>query len=441
MIKKTYNIPLHRKIAEGYLKPSAIKTSDLFLEVIGERVGVSYDGLKSEIYSIDKTLSEVIVYTNTLGFKITDRYYNKKPLYNMVTFPKGTSSKLLTELSAVIGREFLIEPFEEYVAVFFNYSKNTIELLGEVFNINLIHPVFAPFLGNPYVKVKRLRDRLKVSISGINIDNVSVELLSDDLFEPRVHNENWVEFYECVFKDRSNRYVHVYNHSFESVTKVEYQKKTNLTQLKDPFNNVVTDEVGDYIKYEYTSYRSNLLHNVEYNSDIYFYLNYDYTNKTDVFVVDIKENISENLLLLYSVTDVKRDFDFVLNPYIVNKIYSLKGEDYTLMLSDNVNSKYNKPDDIRFGNTRIVLNLPNLVTKPIEYITDDSIVIVQEEAYNTMGDGETGIPEGLLKYMDVIRNLEERLYNSISGIQSNGEKNYYQVGALPPPSPDPDLPT
>ena len=445
MIKKTYNIPLHRKIAEGYLKPSSVKTSDIFLEVIGERVGVSYDGLKSEIYSIEKTRSEVIIYANTLGFKITDRYYKNKPLYNLVILPKDNSSNLLTELSAIIGREFLIEAFEDTIAVFMNYTKNVVELLGDTYQINPVYPIFAPFLNNSNIKVKRLRDRLKVSVSNIDVSNISVELVSENLFEPKVHNESWVEFYECVFKDRSNKYIHVYNHSFELLSKNEYQKKTNLTQIKDPaVSPIYSIDKGDYVRFEYDTYRSNLLHNIDYNSDVYFYLNYDYTDKTDVFIIDVKENFSEDLVLLYSITDVKKDFDFILNPYIINKIYSLKGEDYTLMFKENIKNKYNKPDDIRFGNTRVILNLPNLVTKPVEYITDGNVVITQEEAYNAYYDGgESPIPESLFKYRDVIQDLRQRLSDSRSGVQSDGEKNYYRVGGLPPPPPPPPtyLPT
>lgn len=432
MVTKTYTVPLYRKISEGHLKPSDIKSSDLFLEVTGERIGTSNENSpKSEIYSIDKTRRSIIVYSNTLGFKITDIFHtDNTPLYNMIVIPSVNSTKLLSELSAQVGTKFKTELLTESIIVFFNYNKNLITLDGIDYRVDLIYPVAAPFLKHPDVKTKRLKDRLKVTITSVDPSTAVVELISTDLLKPKVHNENWIEFYECVIKDRSGKYIHIYNHSFENLNKIEFQKYVgNIDyKVKDPILNISHTIVGEYLRYQYDSYRSNLLINTELNSDLYFYLNYAYENKTDLISVKFKEEVSEDLLEVYRLKDTERKLDVLVNPYIENKLYSLCGENFTLMLEDNIKRKYNKPDDIRFGNTRVILDLYNMINKPVDYLRVGDNTIIQVDLNPVEATPEVNeLPPELLKYsskLDVLRtkiNTNLELHPALG----NDERKYY----------------
>lgn len=433
MITKTYKVPLYRKISEGHLEPSDTKSSDLFLEVNSKRIGTSNSNSpKSEIYSIDKTKTSLIVYTNTLGFKVTDIFYKNTPLYNVILIPTLNATKLLEELSAKSGSKFITELLGDSVAVYLNHDDNTIVLGGIEYRVELIYPVRAPYLNHPNTKVKRLKDRLKVQITGIDINSAVVELLHEDLLRPKIHNENWVEFYECVIKDRSGKYLHIYNHSFELIEKSEYQKFSSQInyKVKDPVLSISYELSDNYINYIYNSYRSNLLFNTELNSDFYFYLNYSYTNKTDLIKISFKEQASEDLLEVFRLAEEEKTFDVLINPYINNKLHSLCGENFTLMFEEVKNNKYNKADDVRFGNTRILLDLERTINNVTEYINVGDTVIYQKDNYELPPTVEGNIlPQYLQQYKSAMDNLKNKLENNLNTNQTIGsdEKSYYTI--------------
>lgn len=445
MVTKTYTVPLHRKIASGIIKPTESIRSDFYLENENNiRKEVNINTPRAEIFNIEKKSNGLIVYSNTLNFKITMKYFNKIPLYKGIVINRFNLNLALIDLYSICGEEYLVEDIDsEFVAVFFNYKKSIITLNANDYIVRNVVDIGSSINHPPNVKIRKLKERLKIEIQGIDSELCTVELNSPNLLEPIIHN-NWVEFSECVIKDLTGNFIHIYNHSFNLVEKEEHQetKYKTLHNLKDPFWDffpTVTEEtILDYTKYKYTSWRSNLLINTEFSSSMYFYLNLNYVNKTDLIIYSLHEKIEENLILLYSITNDKSNYQLELNPYLTNKLIEPASENFSLVFEENKNNKYNRVDNIRFGTERVVLSLSSTVLNTEVYLQDGGEFVYQTPVINSITTptfttvSKPTVTQNIENKLSILNGKINEIINNQSVQFTDNIKQYFRLNINPP---------
>lgn len=380
MIIKEYSIPLYRRIAKCKLKATEALRSDIYLESSrANNLEVNKDNFKTEIYNITKKPTSLIIYSNTTNIKITNKYLNSTPLYQVIKdIPLNISIEVIEKIKNLINDKILVENKNELVTVYLNTDLKTLpDLYGlKIEDVLVIGDSAINRLDN--ISIRKLKDRLKITINGlIDVDNYSVRLGSSYLFEPKMH-KNWVEFYECVFPNLNQTYTHVYNHSFNIVRKTEYYtlKEYNSDDLKDP---VLIGDINLQEMYfdkevfvSYNSYRSNLLIPTTYTEELFIYLDIsgNPTNKTKNFHVSTKELNLIELIPILTKRKQTDSYEFLPNEFNKTILRTCNSEGYTFMMDTFKNEKYNKFDDIRIGNSRIISSILDVMSNRENYISN-----------------------------------------------------------------------
>lgn len=367
MIIKTYTIPVHRELASSEIIKTNIEDSSFALEIENKKnIEINTD-FETRIYNIDKKENQLIIYSNTLNIKVTDKFYNDIPLYFKKNFDIEQEYK-----DFIKDREEYLVIFDEnnYIVYFNKDDDEFIADAEELFVLN------NPLKRSNNVKVRKLKNRLKITITEIDSNNASVILPSRYLFEPKIY-KNYIEFYESVIF-LTNELYYIYNSSFNEVSKKEYCKGN---YVKDPIN--MYSGYFNNIHY-YTSWRSNLLFDEKLNTDFYYYLKLNSTNKTDLIEQSIVKKTGEDYLFLFSTTYENNVKNIIPNPYLESTVSTPIGENYSLVYKENQNNKYNKYNDIKFGTERLLLDFEKNLKNKTKYIVSNHEVIYQEDKINTI---------------------------------------------------------
>lgn len=401
IFNKTYSVPVHRKIAQGTLIPTDINRADIFIEASGSLypkiTNINSVDYQSTIYNIRRERN-LIITSNTLNLSITDKYIEGIPLYNKVKYDTNFEYTLITDylLNKYGTNSYLVEDD----LIYFNDPSHFLVIDSLTKPITDAYYIGNSFSKLPTTKIERLKDRLKITLEVENPQNFSIKLNFKTIFEPILH-QNWIEIPECVFKDINNNYIHVYNHTFESIEKTEIQKThiLNLQGLKDPlygtekvFN---TEPLNDkYTKIIYNTYRTNLLFNINLNDSLYFYLDLNYIDKTNPFIFSPTPLLSNRYLFMFQISNKidTSSVSLIANPYTKTEIYEAKGEVYSLIIDSNESqTKYANEDNILLGNTKFLLNLERLIHNKTVYLsnTDTNVKIYQKDNINLINSNIT----------------------------------------------------
>ena len=380
MIVKEYNIPLYRRISTCKLKATETLRSDIYLKSSHvNNLEVNKDNFKTEIYNITRNPTSLIIYSNTTNLKITNKYFNNIPLYQVIrNIPLTISVEIVELIKNAVGEQLLIENKDESVTVYLNTELKTISKVDGVVVEDVLVIGDSAINRVDNVLIRKLKDRLKITIKDLeNTENYSIRLGSNYLFEPKRH-KNWIEFYECVFPNLSQTFTQVYNHSFNIVNKVEYYdlKEYNIDELKDPFflSDINLQEIyfDTEVLVEYNSYRSNLLIPTSYVEELFIYLDIsgDPVNKTKNFHVSTKELFVSHLIPILTKRKQSDTYEFVENEFTKTILRTCNAEGYTVLLNDFKYEKYNRTDDVRLSNTRVLGNLYSVLENKENYISN-----------------------------------------------------------------------
>jgi hypothetical protein len=393
MIIKEYSIPLYRRIAKCKLKATEALRSDLYLESsYTNNLEVNKDNYKTEIYNITRNLNSLIIYSNTTNLKITNKYFNGIPLYQVIrNIPLDISTEIVELISSTITDQILIENKDGAVTIYLNTDLKTISKVNGIKVEDIITIGDSAINRVSNVSIRKLKDRLKITINNLSdTDSYSIKTGSDYLFEPKVH-KNWTEFYECVFPNLDQAYTHVYNHSFNVVNKTEYYniKEYDTDNLKDPIYivdpNIIETYYDKEVIVQYKSYRSNLLLPTNYSEEFFIYLNTssNLADKTKNFYVSTIELNSGNLIPILTKRKQNVTYSAVENIFTNTVLRTCNSEGYTVLVNDFKDEKYNSNDDTRITTTRVSSDIVSIMKNKENYISSDSgFDIFQENDLN-----------------------------------------------------------
>jgi hypothetical protein len=393
MIIKEYSIPLYRRIAKCKLKATEALRSDLYLESsYTNNLEVNKDNYKTEIYNITRNLNSLIIYSNTTNLKITNKYFNGIPLYQVIrNIPLDISTEIVELISSTITDQILIENKDGAVTIYLNTDLKTISKVNGIKVEDIITIGDSAINRISNVAIRKLKDRLKITINNlIDTDNYSIKVGSDYLFEPKIY-KNWIEFYECVFPNLDQAYTHVYNHSFNVVNKTEYYniKEYDTDNLKDPIYivdpNIIETYYDKEVIVQYKSYRSNLLLPTNYSEEFFIYLNTssNLADKTKNFYVSTIELNSGNLIPILTKRKQNVTYSAVENIFTNTVLRTCNSEGYTVLVNDFKDEKYNSNDDTRITTTRVSSDIVSIMKNKENYISSDSgFDIFQENDLN-----------------------------------------------------------
>lgn len=406
MIVKKYTIPVYRELASSEIVKTNIEDSSFVLEVDTlKNIELNKD-FETIIFSVDKQPNQLVIYSNTLNIKVTDKFYNNIPLYFKKTFLNEFDYK-----DFIKGREeFLVEYEDTNFIVYFNKEED--ELISEVVELNVVNN---PLKRSDNVKVRKLKNRLKITIKNINENIAKVALPSRYLFEPKIY-KNFIEFYESILNINNTSY-YFYNSSFNLFDKREYTKNESL--VKDP----VIEYLGYFENIQnYTTWRSNLLYDQKLSTDLYYYLKLDSPNKTDLIVQSIIKINEPNHILLFSTSYLNTIKNLIVNPYTESTVSTPIGENYSLVYKEVEDNKYNRYNDIKFGTDKLVLDFEKNVKNKVKYIQTSSNVIYQEDVIDTLKEYPekeyTELPAFFLTNISNLKNKIESIKEQDQGIDN-----------------------
>lgn len=369
MFYKEYTIPVHRKIATTIANKTTVEDSHFFMETANKKDDIYINTyFESIIYNVERKNNSLIIYSNTLNLKVTDKFYNNVPLYYFY----NDNSELTLQLDLI---EEKLQDFDNTEIYFLNKT----EELSKLANIKLIYDIGNPLTRSENVKVRKLKDRFKITIQNIDGLNAKIELNSKYIFEPTLHN-NYIEFSESIVKIGSSLY-YLYNHSFNKQSKVEIIFDEDLT-FKDPVLNFNYIEYGKKTLVSYDTFKSNLLFNNKLDSDFYYYLRLNPSDKTDLIYQSIEEKFSNDLMLIFSIKkrDVVRDIG--INPHLKTELKTPLGENYTIVYTESSLDKYIRPEDIKIGTEVIVTDVINSAKSEVPYLYVGSQEYYQDLSVN-----------------------------------------------------------
>lgn len=379
MIIKEYKIPLYRRVATCKLKTTEAIRSNIYLKSsYNNELEVNKDNFKTEIYNIVKNTNSLIVYSNTTNLKVTNKYFNNIPLYQVVkNIPLTISIEIIDLIKSLVGEQLLIENIDESVTIYLNTNLKTISKVNGIVveDVLVIGDSAINRINN--ISIRKLKDRLKITIKDLeDTENYSIKLGSNYLFEPKKY-KNWIEFYECVFPNLNQTFTQVYNHSFNIVNKIEYYdlKEYNIDELKDPLFSLEPNIEEIYFDTEvlvhYNSYRSNLLIPTNYVEELFIYLDIsgDLINKTKNFHISTKELFVSHLIPILTKRKQNDTYEFIENEFTRTTLRTCNAEGYTLLFNEYKDHKYNKTDDIKLTNSRILYNLEDTLANEENYIS------------------------------------------------------------------------
>lgn len=351
--EKTYKIPIHRKVAEATLLKETVNNSLLYLDIKKEKnyeINKDYDAI---IYNIVRTEKSLDIYSNTLNISITDKFIENTGLYFYKTFSNQEDLKDFKNKLTIYK--------EEDLTLFFN------EEVNESFNKYC-------YIGNPLnrssnIKVRKLKDRFKITIKDIDGLQAKVLLRSSYIFEPTSF-KNFIEFNEFILNINKTQY-YVYNNSFNILNKKEYslinETKDPLIELNSFENNIIS----------YKSWRSNLLFNEKLESNYYYYLNLESENKTNLIVQTVEKQDNPSLLFMFSQTHKQLASKITWTPFSETVNYIPLGENYTLVNETVLDRKFNHYNDIKFSTERLLTSIERDIKNKTIYLIDGEDIIYQ----------------------------------------------------------------
>lgn len=398
MIIKEYTIPVYRKIGSCELKATEGIRSDLYLKCDkSNNIELNTNSYRTEIYSRINKNESIIIYSNTTNMLLTNRYLNGTPLYQVIS---GISKHYINEFLELIKKEITLDYLLISDSDFYNIYLNTDKLRVPtteivIKNVQEIGDSAINRISN--VSIRRLKDRLKITLNELSSpENYSIKLGSQHLLEPKYH-KNWLEFYECVYLDIDQKPIHIYNHSYNFVNKVEAYKSKEYVwaDYKDPFL-----DNGDYsenfqngfVIMKYESYRSNLLIPTTYSEELHLYLNIsnDPSLRTKNIIVSPYKLSSSTLVPILTKSSYRVNYNTISNNFSYNDLKECNSEGYTLVNSSNLtpttDTKYNISDNIRIGNTRVLVTTNSALSNKENYITysNTDLDICQENDLNSI---------------------------------------------------------
>ena len=366
MFSKTYNVNIHRKISEPVLIKEEVKNSDFYLHVEEENKSFINSSFETEIYSIERNTDSLVIYSNTTNIKVTDKFYNDVPLYYVYDTSIGTLElsdipiKIQEDSYLFLNKDGIKDPLKE---------------------LKLIYEIGNPLTRSENIKIRKLKDRLKITIKNIDGVKAKIELNSKYLFEPKIHR-NYLEFPESIVK-LANNVVYLYNSSFNPQVKKEITSK-NDPLLKDPVQNII--EIQDYDSESYLitydTYKTNLMFNSKINSNLYVYLNLNSSNKTDMLEISTKEVESSSYILLYVKYTTKQKQDIGFNPYNETTVETPLGENYSIVFEENSSEKYHQSNDIKIATEVLNTNVFKLLDNRVRYLNVNGQQLYQTTEIN-----------------------------------------------------------
>lgn len=406
MFYKEYTIPVHRKIATTVANKTTVEDSHFFMETGNKKDDIYINTyFESTIYNIERKNNSLIIYSNTLNLKVTDKFYNNTPLYYFY----NDSSELTLQLDSI---EEKLQDFDNTDIYFLNKT----EELAKLANIKLIYDIGNPLTRSENVKVRKLKDRFKITIQNINGLDAKIELNSKYIFEPILHN-NYIEFSESIVKVGSSLY-YLYNHSFNKQSKIEVIFDEDLT-FKDPVLNFNAINYDKKTLVYYDTFKSNLLFNNKLDSDFYYYLRLNPSDKTDLIYQSIEEKFSNDLMLIFSIKkrDVVRDIG--INPHLKTELKTPLGENYTIVYTESYLDKYIRPEDIKIGTEVLLTDAINSAKSEVPYLYLGSKQYYQDLNVNSWSHSEYNEHN--------TEDLESIFYDNYRELVNN-LKNWYNDG-------------
>lgn len=354
--EKTYRVPIHRKIAEAALLKESTGNSLLHLEVEEKDKVVINKDYETVIYNIIRKERSVDIYSNTLNISVTDKFYNNKGLYEYKEF--------LSKEDLDTFKQTLIEYIEEDLILYFNspYTNSS-----DYTNRYCI--IGNPLTRSSNIKVRKLKDRFKITIKNIDGNLAKINTNSLYLFEPTIY-KNYIEFNSSILNINNKQY-YIYNNSFNVVDKKEYSL---INETKDPLLSfyTYTDNIVSY-----SSWRSNLLFNEKIDSNYYYYLKLESENKTDLILQTVEKREDPTLLLLFEREYIKTNSKVTWTPFSETVNYVPTGESYTIVDNTVLDKKFNTYNDIKFSTERLLISVEKGVKNKTIYLVDGDTIIYQ----------------------------------------------------------------
>lgn len=415
MISKKYKIPVYREVCSSELIKTGVTDSHFKLDVIkNERVLEVNEDFESIVYNVERDRDKLIIYSNTLNLKITDKFFNNIPLYEFVTF--YNEEDYLNFIKD--KKEYVVEKNPEDIVVYFNSNKDDF-VIGKQFLYNVGNPLNR----SSTVKTRKLKNRFKITITNINSQIASVLVGSRYIFSPSVYR-NFLEFYESIATIGNTQY-YFYNHSFNGLNKIEVKVDKPKDPVIEYLDYYFYKDYKDYNVYKYTSWRSNLLFDQKIPTDFYYYLKLHPENKTDLILQSYSKIDDPSLLFICSSKVTNKDYKMTINPYLETDVVTPVGENFSLIFDENKDKKYNHYNDIKFGTERLTLDLEKLIKNTTNYISildkdiyqEDNALPITYESYKSTLD----LPDYLLNNLISFR---ERVQTILSNEDTTNIKIY-----------------
>lgn len=370
---KKYSGKIKRMISEGQICPSSLP--ELYIKKTKQTevdTSKSESLFPSKIFNILSKKTSTEITSNTLALKITDKVFNNTPYYYKLNqLPLKEDLELIEENYVIDNQTLYLNTTKKYIQI--GYKMYTVvPVIGlDVWN------------RDKRVSIRKLKDRFKITIKS-NTD-LQIELLTRSLLTPIVYN-NWISFNDCVSKFNSKDYVYLYTHSFEYYDKVEIHEKTLKLNLRDlPIGDVSIEDLGDYLKVMYKTFRSNMQINNDLNTNLFLKIEVN-----DQGTAQLKTAVfNKNSDFILKIINHKTHLEYVeANPYILAPLYKHKSEVY--YFTWETTTKYATDMNTPIGCERIVLDLDKLLDRRVpSYILEDGSKILDDNYEVSVSDLNT----------------------------------------------------
>ena len=411
MIIKKYNIPIYRELATAEVVKETPENSFFNLEINKEEKTTVNESFETKIYNIERKENQLIIYSNTLNIKVTDIFTESGvPLYYFKEFNINNEEDIQNQEAIIDGMisEYL-EGITEYkidksdgAVLYFNKTEELLKIRSEY-----LYNIGNPITRTPNVKVRKLKDRFKITIKNIKGLRARIDLGSRYVFEPVVY-KNFKEIAETIVTINNNQY-YLYNSSFNILNKSEYNE--NSYEVKDPVSMLYVSNNNWFF---YDSWRSNLLFDEKLKTKYYYYLKLNSPNATDLVLQSLYKQDSSNLLFMFSSDYSVIENEITINPFTEIEAKKPLGENFSLVYKDNSYTKYNNYNDIKFGTEQLQLNFENVYKDKSLYLIDGGDVIYQSNKLNFENEYTNKTVEDLPpNFLSNLNDLKSRIGNIV----------------------------
>jgi len=423
MIIKKYNIPIYRELATAEVVKDAPQNSFFNLEIKKEEKITVNESFETKIYNIERKENQLIIYSNTLNIKVTDVFTDSGiPLYHYREFyinneddienQEAIIDDMISEYIEGIA-EYKIDKTDGFV-LYFNKEEDLLKLRSEY-----LYNIGNPVTRTPNVKVRKLKDRFKITIKNIKGLLARVDLGSKYVFEPVVY-KNFKEIPEAIVTINNNQY-YLYNSSFNVLNKTEYNE--NSYEVKDP---VIAFSGFESNWFFYDSWRSNLLFDEKLKTKYYYYLKLNSPNATDLVLQSLYKEDNSNLLFMFSSDYSIIENEVTINPFTEIEIKKPLGENFSLVYEDSVYDKYNSYNDIKFGTEKLNLDFDSVYRDRSIYLVDNGDTIYQYNKLNFQNEYNNKTVEDLPpNFLNNLNELKNRIGNILEVQPTSSDNKIY----------------